>query len=279
MATGKRFFWLKLKREFMTGDEVDFLMSQKHGANYVVLYQMLCLTTINTGGRFTRTIGEVVIPYDIDKITREVKWFDRDTVIVALELFKKLGLVFEQEDGVLRITDFDEIVGSETDWAAKQRRQRALAGGDNVPTDVPELSPPMSPQEYRDKSTEKRDQIYNSINHSAHAHAREEFDPPSALDIAMGLDGEEARLEARRGLEAHLREQLKRKYIGKSRVVMSGEQIDSLAELLSLEELEHYLDVIDTCERSGKRYRGKTHYQAILEMAEKDRRVVSDAKT
>lgn len=275
MATGKRFFWLKLKREFMTGDEVDFLMSQKHGANYVVLYQMLCLATINTGGSFSRTIGEAVIPYDIDKITREGKWFDRDTVIVALELYKKLGLVYEQENGILQIADFKEIVGSETDWAAQKQRQRLEKGVDNVHGNVPELSTPMSTQENREKSIEKRDQIYNSINHSAHAHTREEIDPPSALDIAMGLDGEEARRE----LEAHLREQLKRKYIGKSRVIMSGEQFDSLVELLSLEELDHYLEVIDMCERNGKSYRGKTHYQAILNMAEKDRRVVSDAKT
>lgn len=43
MATGKRYFWIKLREAFMTSDTVDFLMSQKDGANYVVLYQMLCL--------------------------------------------------------------------------------------------------------------------------------------------------------------------------------------------------------------------------------------------
>ena len=50
MATGKRYYWIKLKESFMTSDVVDFLMSQKDGANYVVLYQMLCLKTINTDG-------------------------------------------------------------------------------------------------------------------------------------------------------------------------------------------------------------------------------------
>ena len=44
----KIFYWLKLKSEFMNGEIVDFLMSQKNGANYVVLYQMLCIKTINT---------------------------------------------------------------------------------------------------------------------------------------------------------------------------------------------------------------------------------------
>lgn len=34
----------------MNSEVVDFLMSQPNGASYVVLYQMLCLKTINTGG-------------------------------------------------------------------------------------------------------------------------------------------------------------------------------------------------------------------------------------
>ena len=50
MATGKRYYWIKLKDSFMSSDEIDYLMSQPDGANYVVLYQMLCLKTINTHG-------------------------------------------------------------------------------------------------------------------------------------------------------------------------------------------------------------------------------------
>lgn len=83
----------------MTSDAVDFLMSQKNGANYVVLYQMLCLKTVNTGGELSRQIGEVIIPFDVDKIQRDCKYFEKDTIIVALELYKKLGLVYENKNG------------------------------------------------------------------------------------------------------------------------------------------------------------------------------------
>lgn len=38
MATGKRFYWMKLKESFMTSDTIDYFMSQPDGANYVVLY-------------------------------------------------------------------------------------------------------------------------------------------------------------------------------------------------------------------------------------------------
>ena len=143
----------------MSSDTVDYLMSQPNGANYVVLYQMLCLKTINTDGKLSRQIGEILIPYDIEKIQRDCKWFSTDTIRVALNLYRSFGLIYEDQDGVLVLSDHQNLVGSETDWAAKRRRQRLEqddipqlpvdTGGDNVPTDVP--------TENRDKILDIRD--------------------------------------------------------------------------------------------------------------------------
>ena len=163
MATGKRYYWIKLKDTFMTSDAVDFLMSQPDGANYVVLYQMLCLKTINTGGKLERHIGEIIIPYDVEKIQRDTKWFTVDTVRVALNLYKALGLVYADRNGTLALADYENLVGSETDWSEKKRRQRndtpSLPSGDNVPSVVPENVPIEKEirerdEEIRDKSTE-----------------------------------------------------------------------------------------------------------------------------
>lgn len=120
----KRYYWIKLKDTFFTSDTVDFLMSQKNGANYVVLYQMLCLKTVNTNGNLSRRIGEMIIPFDVDKIQRDCKYFDIDTIRVALELYRKLGLIYEQENGILQISNFDNLVGSETQGAIEKRQQR-----------------------------------------------------------------------------------------------------------------------------------------------------------
>ena len=125
MATGKRYYWMKLKDSFMTSDTVDFLMGQPNGANYIVLYQMLCLKTINTGGKLSRQIGEIIIPYDEQKIARDTKWFSVDTVRVALELYKALGLIYQDVDGNLVLAEYDKLVGSETDYAERNRRLRA----------------------------------------------------------------------------------------------------------------------------------------------------------
>ena len=123
MATGKKYYWIKIKDTFMTSDKVDFLMSQSNGAEYVVLYQMLCLKCINTDGVLARKIGEVIIPFDDEKITRDCKYFKIDTVREALRLFAKLGMIYQETDGNLRIVDFENMVGSETDWAAQKRKQ------------------------------------------------------------------------------------------------------------------------------------------------------------
>ena len=161
MATGKRYYWIKLKDTFMTSDAVDFLMGQPDGANYVVLYQMLCLKTINTGGRLERHIGEVIIPYDEAKIQRDCKWFSIDTVRVALNLYKALGLVYTDNDGALCLTDHENLVGSETDYAEKNRRmranQQALLGGHNVSSDVSENVSIEKDKDIRDKDKEIRD--------------------------------------------------------------------------------------------------------------------------
>ncbi len=140
MATGKRYYWIKLKDSFMSSDAVDFMMGQPDGANYVVLYQILCFKTINTGGKLERHIGEVIIPYDESKIQRDAKWFSIDTVRIALNLYKALGLIYVDNDGTLTLADFSNLVGSETDYAEKNRRLRAnqqnALAGHNVSTDV-----------------------------------------------------------------------------------------------------------------------------------------------
>lgn len=140
----QRYYWIKLTDHFLTSDTVDFLLSQKNGANYVVLYQMLCLKSVNSNGLLARQIGEIIVPYDVEKIQRDCKHFDIDTVRVALELYKKLGLVYEQQDGILQITDFDRLVGSQTISAEKKQiqianRQSGKQGGTKVENFPPEI--------------------------------------------------------------------------------------------------------------------------------------------
>lgn len=138
MAIGKKYYWIKLKKSFIEGDAFDFLMSQKQGSNYIVLYLMLCMQTINTSGTMAQQIGEVIVPFDAAKIQRDCKYFDYDTIVVAIELFKKLGLIYEQNGNTLSIANYNELVGSETDYSAQKRRQR----NKEIETKEPEIDKP-----------------------------------------------------------------------------------------------------------------------------------------
>lgn len=124
LAENKKYYWIKLKTDYFDSDVIDWLMSQKNGSDYVVLYLMLCLKTANKDGTLSTQIGEVIVPYDIDKIVRDTKYFSDDTVRVALELYKKLGLIYEDNNGCLTISNFNNMIGSESTWAEKKRNYR-----------------------------------------------------------------------------------------------------------------------------------------------------------
>lgn len=120
----KKYYWIKLKTDFFDQDTIDFLMGQENGSKYVVIYQMLMLKTAQQGGVLATKANELLIPYDVKKIVRDTKYFDFDTVTIALELFKKLGLVYEEENHILRLTGAEQIVGSEWSSAERVRKYR-----------------------------------------------------------------------------------------------------------------------------------------------------------
>lgn len=56
-------------------------------------------------------------------------------------------------------------------------------------------------------------------------------------------------------------------------LVLSDEQFDDLCERLSYDEINKYMAIVRDCEKNGQHFKKKTHYQAILDMVNKDRRV------
>lgn len=170
----RTFYWIKLKTDFFRREEIDFLLSRKNGAEYVVLYQMICLNTANSDGKLETKIGEMIVPYNAEKIARDCKYFDVDTVNIAMNLYKKLGLIYEEQEGGLKIAAFDEMVGKESKWAEKKRiyrkNQSQLLLKEDTREDTKEdivqdtsedivqnINVDIVRQEYRDKSIEYRD--------------------------------------------------------------------------------------------------------------------------
>lgn len=169
LADNKKFYWIKLKTDFFSQETIDFLMSQPNGCQYVVLYQMLCLKTANNGGTLATNIGEMIVPYDVNKIVRDTKYFDFDTVTIALGLFKQLGLIYEGNENILKISNFELMVGSETSSAKRVRehreRKKALQCNTDVTSKALQCNTDVT-QEYRVKSLEFREKSLDTREQS-----------------------------------------------------------------------------------------------------------------
>lgn len=149
----KRYYWLKLKENFFEEDTIEWLEEQPNGKEYCLIYLKLCLKSLKTDGVLVRNVGSMLIPYDAETLAR-VTNSTVDTVKVAMDLFKKIGLIQLLDTGEIYINQLNELVGSETEAAKQKRLQRAKV--DNVhkmSTKCPENV--AQSIEYRDKSIEK----------------------------------------------------------------------------------------------------------------------------
>ena len=152
MATGKRYYWIKLKENFMNSDLVDHIMEQPHGAEYILIYQMLCMKSINSNGRLELQLDGRRIPFTIDKLRRDFRWFNEKRIREALSILKEGHLIDIEADGTIVINNFNELAGCETDYAVQKRMQRT----NNAATRTPS-SNPAAENVHTEKDTEKEE--------------------------------------------------------------------------------------------------------------------------
>lgn len=171
MPENKKYWYIQLNVNFFEDERIDWLCEQQNGYAYVVLYLKLCLKTANNNGILTRQIGDMIIPYNIEKIA-ETTHMNVDIVRVALELYKRIGLIYEADENCnfMRLPEVPQMVGCITQAAIDKRKQRErkklLPEPDNIPDNVQD----NVPQELRVKSIELRD---NSIKQEEEANTRE----------------------------------------------------------------------------------------------------------
>lgn len=153
--------------DFFNQETIDWLKDQDNGCEYIVLYLQLCLLTANTSGELIRTIGDMTIPYNPKKIS-QITGFDIDTVNVALSLFRHLGLVEENQEGIQTLPEVKNMVGSESASAARVRKYRKKKKALQSNTDVTNKALQSNVEirdksiEYRDKSKENREEKVES---------------------------------------------------------------------------------------------------------------------
>ena len=93
-----RYYWLQLREEFFESDEIDWLEEQPNGPAQVLFYLKLCLKSLKTNGLLVRRVGQMLIPYDAEKLADFTR-SDVNTVQCAIVNLKMCGLVEVLEDG------------------------------------------------------------------------------------------------------------------------------------------------------------------------------------
>lgn len=149
----KKYYWIKLKEDFFEEDVISWIEEQEKGVYYSNFYLKLCLKAMNSEGRLIRKVGEMLIPYDVKTLSK-ITGVDQDTVIVAMELLKRTGLIEILENGEIYLTQLKNMIGSESKWAEKKRLQRAKGQSeDNVPLLSGQC--PTEKEKEKDKDKEK----------------------------------------------------------------------------------------------------------------------------
>lgn len=156
----KRYYWIKLQRDFFKRSEFKVLESLPNGKDYIIFYLKLLLESADKLGelRFSDTI-----PYN-DNMLAALTDTHPTVVREALKFFEDMRLIEIMDDETIFMTELSKMVGSETAAAIRQRKHRESlkARCDNVAI-MSQSETLQSNEEYRVKSIELRDKSIESI--------------------------------------------------------------------------------------------------------------------
>lgn len=293
--------WVKLYIEMFSNAKIKKLRRLPSGNDIVLLWIMLLAKAgeCNSGGMIFITPK---IPYTQDDLADEFG-FKEATVARALDVFMEFGMIEVREDGFLLIKNWVEYQNTgklsdlrEYNRIAKQksreqkRRVQNDVGAvidngeengkdvidnvtdnvknvkDNVIDNVIDMSRTMSTVSRQcqgvEEEEEEREKEIHSITLSRAREKNGSEETGAVENSAVGVTEEQ-------------KQRLLGGELGGGVIMLSGEQFDSLCQLLSFDELNKYIAIVRDCELSGRKFKRKTHYQAILDMARKDRAVAA----
>lgn len=122
----KKYYWLKLDRNFFKRHDVRIVEGMENGKDYILFYLKLLVESIDHEGnlRFND-----LIPYD-EKMLSVVTNTNVDVVRSAIKLFKQLGLMDMYDDGTIYMNETKKMLGESTSThrvhAFRERQKQAL---------------------------------------------------------------------------------------------------------------------------------------------------------
>lgn len=250
--------WIKLYIDILDKWKIKKIRRLPQGNDILLIWIMLLAMAgkCNAGGMIYITEGT---PFTEEDLAEELK-FEVDTIKSALEAFITYKMISYTGDGSIFVIGWEEHQNTDklAELRAKDRerkrikRAQAKANSDKSADVHGQSADSPHIEEERDEEKDLEEDFY-SFNRS---NAREDE------DNEINLSSSEHRREYLGG-------------IGKNVVLLSDEQMCDLLSKLSLAEFNHYVGIIAESELKGHHYTKRTHYQAILDMAYKDRKINS----
>lgn len=122
MMADKRYYWLKLKRDFFKRHDIRIIEAMPNGKDYILFYlKLLCESVDHDGSlRFSEQI-----PYN-ENMLSTITNTNVDTVRNAIDIFSQLGMMEVLDDGTFYMNEVQKMIGSaaDNDNANRQRRFR-----------------------------------------------------------------------------------------------------------------------------------------------------------
>lgn len=122
MATNdaKRYYWLKLHKDFFKRHEITIIEDMPNGKDYILFYLKLLLESVSHEGqlRFSETI-----PYDEQMLASLTKT-NVDIVRSAMKVFSQLEMIDVLDDRTIYMREVENLIGSETGYTIRQRLNR-----------------------------------------------------------------------------------------------------------------------------------------------------------
>lgn len=169
----KRYYWLKLKRDFFKRHDIRIVESQPNGKEYVLFYLKMLVESIDHEGelRFSDAI-----PYD-ENMLSVITNTNVDIVRAAMTMFINLHMIELLDDKTIFMSEVEKLIGSETAAAVRVRKHRAING--KHPTLL------QCNGEVTKCNTEKEKEIDTEIEsiRGKSAQGAHKFIPPSAEDV------------------------------------------------------------------------------------------------
>ena len=232
--------WVKLTTDMFDNRKIKHLRKLPEGNSIVLIWVMLLTMAgrCNSGGMIFLTEN---IPYTPKMLADELD-FEENTVALALRALEQLDMIVT-ENGFFTIAGWEEYQNIEgMDKIREQNRLRKQR------------------QRERQALLEESRDSHVTVT-GCHAIEEEEEEDLDKEFHSFSLSREEEKQKLMGGT------------LGGGVVMLSEEQFNSLCDELSYDELNRYIGAVRDCELAGKHFKKKTHYQAIMDMVKKDRRI------